>query len=140
MSKTKVGTLKLDKEEVAVMVSLPDGPEPTEMTKDDVWGKLVVDGVEEHVGASGKYASSVKGHFEGGYIVARGHGHDDAPPVKCPVFGDEVPYKSVTAVFPAAIESDVTYWLGYVQGGDCVSKRKVLPDGRVAVRADYMCW
>ena len=140
MSKTKVGTLKLDKEEVAVVVNSPEGPEPTEMTKDDVWGKFVREGTQTRKFKDGTTYQCAAGHWEGGMVVARGNGHDDTPPTKCPIFGDEVPYKSVTVVCPASIEEQVIYWLGYVQGGDCVSKRKVLPDGRVAVRADYMCW
>ena len=72
-------------------------------------------------------------------VVARGHGFEDVPAVKCPVFGDEVPYKSVTVVCPANKLEEVQYWLEYVQGADCVSKVKPLM-GHIALRADYKCW
>lgn len=58
----------------------------------------------------------------------------------CPIFGDLVPYKSQTIVCKADQESEVQYWLVYVLGDGCVSKRKILPDGRIALRADYRCW
>lgn len=67
-----------------------------------------------------------------GMVVARSE-------QKCPVFGDTVPYKSVTVVFDADQEADVAYWLAYVHGGP-YARRKVLEDGRVALRSDYQAW
>jgi len=59
---------------------------------------------------------------------------------RCPVWGDEVPYKSVTVVVGASDEEDAEYSLEYVHGGGSVSRRKELKDGRVALRSDYQCW
>lgn len=59
---------------------------------------------------------------------------------RCPVFNDEVPYKSATIVCLPEQEKEVLYWLDFVQGGGNVSKRLVLPGGEVVLRSDYMCW
>lgn len=67
-----------------------------------------------------------------GMIVARA---DDI----CPVFGDEVPYKSVTVICNKDDYDEVCYWLEYVHGGDCISNEKTLPDGRIGIRSDYRC-
>lgn len=58
----------------------------------------------------------------------------------CPIFHDNVPYKSVTVVCESKQESAVRYWLSFVHGGDNISARKVLDDGRIALRSNYMCW
>lgn len=58
----------------------------------------------------------------------------------CPVFKDKVPYKSVTVICTREQEFDVSYWLEYVDGANSISKRKLLPDNKVALRSDYMCW
>lgn len=117
----------------------PTVPESKELTQEDVWGKFVSEGTEDMVEGGQTYKVS-KGHFKGGMMVARGTGRKDKPAVICPIFGDVVPYKSVTAVCAIAMETDVTYWLEYVHGGNSISQRKVLPGGRVALRSDYMCW
>lgn len=57
----------------------------------------------------------------------------------CPIFGDVVPYKSVTVICMKSQESEVRYWLSYVHGGPA-SKRFELPDDRVAIRSDYQAW
>jgi len=59
----------------------------------------------------------------------------------CPIFGDIVPYKSVTIVFDSKIhnEDEVIYWLRYVHGGE-YSDYLELKDGRIAIRSDYQCW
>ena len=88
------------------------------LKKDDVWGRF---NRETH-----KMESD-------GLVVAR-QGE------KCPVFGDVVPYKSVTVVCLPNQEVEVNYWLTYVQGGNNVSRRKVLKGGEVALRSDYQCW
>jgi hypothetical protein len=63
----------------------------------------------------------------------------------CPIFGDRVPYKSVTVVIPElsvhdGLIGDVEYWLDFVQGDGSVSQRRSMPDGTVALRSDYMAW
>lgn len=68
-----------------------------------------------------------------GMIVARA---DDI----CPVWGDKIPYKSVTVICNVEDCGDVAYWLEYVHGYGCMSMDKTLPDGRIAVRSDYQCW
>jgi len=58
----------------------------------------------------------------------------------CPVWGDEVPYKSSTLVVPSEeLVEAVSYWISYVMGG-CPTMSKDLPDGSVALRADYQAW
>lgn len=58
----------------------------------------------------------------------------------CPIWGDELPYKSVTVVCEEAQENEVVYWLEYVHGGGSVSKRKELGQGKIALRSDYLAW
>jgi hypothetical protein len=63
----------------------------------------------------------------------------------CPIWGDKLPYKSVTVVIPElmlhdGLQHQVEYWLEYVHGGGSVSRRRSLPDGTVAIRSDYMAW
>lgn len=63
----------------------------------------------------------------------------------CPIWGDEVRYKSVTIVVPEEYVREhrvieVIYWLTFVHGENSVSRRWSLPDGTVAIRSDYMCW
>ena len=122
-----------------IEVSNPTVSEAKELTKEDVWGKYVLEGTETMMEGGRAYNVS-KGHFVGGMMVARGQGRSDKPATICPIFGDEVPWKSATAVCAIAMEPEVTYWLEYVQGGNCISKRKELPGGRVALRCDYQCW
>lgn len=99
-----------------VSISSPTVGKPNELTQEDVWGKF-----ENHTKVSD------------GMIVARS---DD----KCPYFGDVVPYKSVTVVCDMKDFNQVTYWLEYVHGGDCVTYTKELPKGKIAIRSDYQCW
>lgn len=93
-------------------------PNHFKLEKDDVWGAW--DGTKK---------------IKKGLIVA----HTDQ---RCPIFGDAVPYKSVTIVFdPEKYPYDeVTYWLSYVHGGGCIDKEIVLDDGKIAIRSDYQCW
>ena len=85
-----------------------------------------------------------------GMIVARGYGMTqaeyDAHPKResfypriCPIWHDELPYKSVTVICTMKEMGEVQDWLGYVHGGDC-SAVKPLEDGMVALRSDYQCW
>lgn len=90
----------------------------TKLTKDDVFGTF------DH---------ETYTRTSDGMIVARGG-------ETCPIFGDVVSYKSETLVCEANQEAEVVYWASYVKGGGCISNRKVLPDGRIALRVNYMCW
>lgn len=58
----------------------------------------------------------------------------------CPIWGDTIPYKSATFVCDEKDEARVTYWIEYVHGGNSIVRRKLLPDGKVALRSDYQCW
>jgi hypothetical protein len=57
----------------------------------------------------------------------------------CPVWGDEIPYKSVTVIVAADEEDAATYCLACAHGGD-YDRRKVLDDGRIALRSNYQAW
>ncbi len=115
----------------------PSGKMPKrKLTQEDVWGTFD----ENH-----KLVSR-------GMIVARGFSSttksaeikelEKELQVKsiCPVWKDKLPYKSVTIICDESQFDDVTYWIMYVHGGDCISKRKNLPDGKLALRSDYQCW
>jgi len=88
------------------------------LTKEDVWGK---------------YDEDTHECVSKGMIVAR---TDEI----CPIFGDKVPYKSVTVVCAEGQYDEVVEWLIYVHGGDCISQMKELGGGKVALRSDYKCW
>lgn len=113
---------------------------PGSLTKDDVWGL---------------WDEDTFSLISKGMIVARGLPSVDdryftqekrnetisrAYPDVCPVWGDQLPYKSVTAICDADQVEGVSYWLEYVHGGGSVSDFKELPDGKVAIRSNYMCW
>ena len=118
MAKNFLGTLVADDDtRLSVFVSGPSGSEPATLTKEDVWGEYDDD-----------YRM-----INPGMIVARSGD-------TCPIFGDEVPYKSVTVVCLPEQEADVTYWLEHVHGSDCLNGRANLKSGRIALRSDYMCW
>lgn len=87
------------------------------LTMEDVWGK---------------HNEKTFEPIHNGMIVAREE-------EKCPIFRDRLPYKSVTVVCKPEQEDEVCYWLDYVHGGG-ISKRKVLKDGKIAIRSNYMCW
>lgn len=92
-------------------------------TKEEVWG-IVKEGTRLTVG------KLVAASHSGGMLGL---------PTTCPIFGDKLPYKSVTAVCTAEEAPWVIHWLEYVNGGGCVNQARALPDGRVALRSDYMC-
>lgn len=94
-------------------------PNGFKLEKDDVWGAYDMENHER---------------VKDGLVVAR----SDEP---CPVFGDTVPYKSVTIVFdPAKFPYDeVIYWVIYVQGGE-PSDEVALKNGKWAIRSDYQAW
>jgi len=105
-----------------MVVLNPTVPEASELTQKDVWGEWT----EPKVGEPMRKLSD-------GMIVARSD-------QKCPVWGDKVPYKSVTVICKAGQVQDTIYWLEYVHGGGSVRKMKALPGDRVALRSDYMAW
>ncbi len=96
----------------------PTYPEAKDITKEDVFGKWT----EDH-----------RTKVHDGMVVARSE-------ERCPHFGDAVPYKSVTVVCQDVLIEQVSYWLEYVHGCDCISQLQSLGDGRTAIRSDYMAW
>lgn len=116
--------------------SPPSGkPEKRKLTQEDVWGKFD----EDHK------------LVERGMLVARGFGSAPKSKVKelekelqvtsiCPVWKDKLQYKSVTIICDESQADDVRYWLMYVHGGDCISREKKMPKGKLAIRSDYQCW
>ena len=57
----------------------------------------------------------------------------------CPVWHDKLQYKSKTIICKPEEEDEVIYWITYVEGG-LPTERKVLDNGRIALRADYQAW
>lgn len=113
----KENEVLFENEKVTAFLSSPTAPKPTSpMTQEDVWGGLDTEG---------------KRTF--GMIVARSE-------EKCPHFGDEIPYKSVTVVCLKEQLDEVTYWLEYVHGGESVEQVKEINETQFAVRSNYMCW
>lgn len=103
-------------------LTLRDTPQKNQpnnkLTKEDVWGK---------------YDEKTHSMLTNGMIVAR-------TKEKCPIFKDIVPFKSVTVVCDEKDQNEVSYWLSYVHGGDCIEMTKSLPGGKIAIRSNYMCW
>ena len=114
----KVGEIKQGIVELDIYVSQPTVPKAKRITLDDVLGVL-----EE----------GTHKRLTEGMVVARGGD-------TCPIFGDEVPYKSVTVVCDIEDATEVQYWLEYIHGANSVSDAKLLGDGRIAMRSDYQCW
>jgi hypothetical protein len=122
-----------------ISISNPTVPQAKKLTKDDVWGRIHEDTFEV---------------IDYGMCVARGCGKPDGEfftqehyeritakiTDHCPVWDEPMDYKSVTVICLKEQQDEVTYWLEYVDGSNCVSKIKDLPDGKVAIRANYMCW
>ena len=103
---------------VEIFLSAPTGSKPLELTQEDVWGK---------------YNELSSSKISNGMIVAS---YNDV----CPIFGDKVPYKSVTVVCDENQMDDVVYWLEYVHGADCVAITKHIDGSKIAIRSDYQCW
>ena len=59
---------------------------------------------------------------------------------KCPIFKSFIPYKSFTIIVNTDLQDSAEYWCTYIHGANCIQKTKILPDNRVAIRSDYMCW
>lgn len=106
------------KRKLTVYLSSPTTDTPVVLKQEDVWGE---------------YDPVLGVKVSEGMIVAR---TDDT----CPIFGDKVPYKSVTVVCNEEQKQEVTYWLEYVHGANSVSSVKEIEDNNVAIRSDYMCW
>jgi len=106
------------KKNLTLIVSEPTQPVAKKLTKEDVWGK---------------YDTKNYKKISDGMIVAQAK-------EKCPIFKDNLPYKSVTVVCKEKQQREVEYWLEYVHGGECVSKTKKIGFSRVAIRSNYMCW
>lgn len=116
--------------EITITVSEPTQPEAEELTMDDVWGIIDEDKWER---------------INNGMLVARGAPNDyvntfDNIPQTCPIWNDRLPYKSVTVVCQIEQIDEVEYWLEYVHGGGSISQYKELPNGKIAIRSNYMCW
>ena len=89
-SYTEDGVRSIEPIEAQVIVNCPNGEKPKKLTKEDVWGEFDV----------------YKGErISNGMVVAR---YKDI----CPIFNDEVPYKSVTVVCrePLGIEIPSFYF------------------------------
>jgi hypothetical protein len=109
----------------------------TKLTMDDVWGKfddnlnLISRGMVVAQGYIGdQYYEKGLEHWKNKLKLSN----------VCPVWGDEIPYKSVTVICNKEQEDEVRYWLCYVHGGGAVEKWKELPGNKVAIRSNYMCW
>jgi len=61
-------------------------------------------------------------------------------PTRCPIWGDTLPYKSLTVVCEEKDYEAVDYWLGYIHGGENISGCEKQKDGKIAMRSNYMCW
>lgn len=77
--------------------------------------------------------------FEDPYRVAVGRSYPESKNDICPVWGDRMPWKSVTVIVPADEEDDAAFCLACAHGSG-YSNRKVLEDGRIALRSDYTAW
>ena len=108
----------------------PTVSEPENLTMEAVWGKHEME--SEHV----PKIPMVWIHH--GMLVATSH--EDGLRSICPVWGDVLPYKSVTVICRPCMEKEVKYWLEYVHGGGSVSRRKVISKNEIALRSDYQCW
>ena len=117
-SYTKDGVRSIEPITASFIIKSPNGEQPSALLKEDVWGRFDIEKCER---------------ISNGMIVAR-QGQI------CPIFEDEVPFKSVTVVCPKKQYDDVVYWLEYVHGSDCVVMTKELDDLRIAIRSDYQCW
>jgi len=105
------------------------------VTQDDVWG--IFDSERWRRESWGMIVARGQGETRG--MGKQPTGVEDVPEV-CPVWGDKLGYKDVTVVFSNEVEDQAVYWLEYVHGGDCVTRRKSLRGDRVALRSEYQCW
>lgn len=109
---------KQTQKKVTINVLSPSGEKPKKVTEDDVWGKLNEDRTKR---------------LSHGMIKARSG-------EKCPFFNDILKYKEVTVVCKKEDFEAVEYWLEYVHGAGCVSKKTEINSKELAVRSSYMAW
>jgi hypothetical protein len=123
---------------IKIVVSEPTHPEAKEITQADVWGAH-----DENFN-----------RLSLGMLVARGYPQPDGEyttqeeydkataelPAICPIWFDHLPYKSVTVICPTEQEDEVSYWLEFVHGANCIEKVRRLENGKSAIRSNYMCW
>jgi hypothetical protein len=130
-NKTYVGTATADDgTKIDAFVNEPTYAPAQKLTKEDVWGKHEMEN---------EFVPKIPLIWiHKGMLVATSH--DDGFPSICPIWKDRLPYKSVTVVCNMEQEEEVSYWLEYVHGGGSISRRKELPDGKLALRSDYQCW
>lgn len=112
------GLRSIEPIECNIKISEPTGDKQINLTKEDVWG----------IPPMGENHKSTKGMKVATYNQV------------CPIWKDVLPYKSTTFVCPKDKENEVIYWIEFVYGCNCISKRQELDDLRVALRADYQCW
>jgi len=108
----------------------PTEPEAKNLTKEDVWGAHEME--SEYIPKI-----PIKWIHHGMLVATSG---DDGLPNVCPVWGDELRYKSVTIICRPSLEQEARYWLEYVHGGGSVSRRKVISKNEIALRSDYQAW
>lgn len=109
------------------------------LTKDDVWGTH--DEQTFELLTTGMVVARGLPEVDGVYMKQEDYDRITIKrPAICPVWGDVLPYKSVTAISCLEQQDGVEYWLEYVHGGGAIEKTKNLPDGKVAIRSNYMCW
>lgn len=105
-------------------------PPGIKLFKSDVWGKFDPETLES---------------INEGMIVARGRpfsapeDHQYSLPSFCPVWNEELPYKSVTAICTEEDLDDVVFWLSYVHAVEYQMVKR-LPDNKVAIRSNYQAW
>lgn len=107
------------------------------ISKDDVWGKFEdfkrqTNGMLVARGLPSNLSQEEKFEIQNNSVVT-------PLPDVCPVWGDVLPYKSVTVICDEKDASAVIGWLGYVHGGE-YSDAKQLPNGKIALRSDYQAW
>lgn len=115
---TKDGIRSIEPIDLNIVISEPNGEIPKHLTKEDVWGI---------------WDNTTYEKIDKGMVVASTN-------EKCPIFGDIVPFKSVTVVGPKKYEDEIIYWLEFVHGCDSVAETKDIDDLKVAIRSDYQCW
>ncbi len=106
----------MTKELMNFEVAVPTFPIAQKLTKEDVWGKWDKD----------------LNNIHKGMILAK---YNDT----CPIWGDKIPYKSVTVLTKADQVEEVSYWIEYVHGADSISAVKDVGQ-MIAIRSDYTCW
>lgn len=121
-------------ESVTIRVSPVHGS-PGQLTKEDVWGN------PDHADDHGMIVARGLPDVDGKYFTQEEHSKLSKRLTNiCPVWGDALPYKSVTLVCQSHQVEQVSYWAEYVHGGGCISNIKDLPEGKVALRSNYTCW